>query len=137
MHFKMILRRKETNGFGDKAVLALQVQCASLTSVEQTTTQREFTRLKITSRESLSSYLHHFLVAQNNAETVGNEYSNDALVDLFLSSLGMDNTAYYSILCTTLENQRADGQKIPFADMELKFIQVEERHTSNGSSHRE
>ncbi len=39
MHFKTILWRKETNGLGDKAVLALQAQCASLTSVEQTTTQ--------------------------------------------------------------------------------------------------
>ncbi len=43
---------------------------------------------------------------------------------------------YYYILCTTLENQRADGQKIPFADMELKFIQLKECHTSNGSSRR-
>jgi hypothetical protein len=93
--------------------------------------------LKIASRESLSSYLHRFLVARDNAETAGNEYSNDALVDLFLSSLGTDNTAYYSILYTTLGNQRADGQKISFADMELKFIQLEERHTSNGSNRRE
>jgi hypothetical protein len=103
--------------------------------VEQTNTQREFTGLKITSRESLSSYLHCFSVALDDAETAGNEYSNDALVDLFLSSLRMDNTADSSILCTTLENQRADGQKISFADMELKFIQLEERHTSNGSNH--
>jgi hypothetical protein len=73
-------------------------------------------------RESLSSYLHRFLVAWDNTEMAGNEYSNDALADLFLSSLGTDNTAHYSILCTTLENQCADGQKIPFADMELKFI---------------
>jgi hypothetical protein len=36
-----------------------------------------------------------------------------------------------------LENQRADGLKIPFADMELKFIQLEEHHTSNGSNRRE
>jgi hypothetical protein len=34
MHFKMILQRKETNRFGNKAVLALQVQCASIMSVE-------------------------------------------------------------------------------------------------------
>ncbi len=46
----------------------------------------------------------------------------------------MDNTAYYSILRTTLENQRADGQTIPFADMELKFIQLEERHMTSASS---
>jgi hypothetical protein len=137
MHFKTNLQRKETNGFGDKAVLALQAQCASLMSVEQTNTQRKFRGLKIASRESVSSYLHRFLVARDNAETAGNEYSNGALVDLFLSSLGTDNTAYYSILCTTLENQCADGQKISFADMELKFIQLEERHTSNGSNHRE
>jgi hypothetical protein len=77
------------------------------------------------------------LVAQNNAEMAGNEYSNDALVDLFLSSLGTDNTVYYSILCTTLENQHADGMKISFADMELKFIQIKERHTSNGSNQHE
>ncbi len=47
MHFKMILRRKETNRFGDKAVLALHVQCASIMSVEQTTAQCEFTGMKI------------------------------------------------------------------------------------------
>ena len=133
----MIIRRKETNGFGDKSVLALQAQCASLTSVEQNNTQRDFTRMRIAPRESLSSYLHRFSMARDKAETAGNEYSNDALVDLFLSSLGTDNTAYYSILRTTLENQRADGQTIPFADMELKFIQLEERHTSSASSRRE
>ncbi len=73
-------------------------------------------------------------MARDKAETAGNEYTNDALVDLFLSSLGTDNTAYYSILHTTLENQCADGQTIPFADMELKFIQLEERHASSASS---
>ncbi len=137
MHFKTIIQRKETNGFGDKAVLALQAQCASITLDEKTITQCDFTGMKIMSCESLSSYLHHFLVAWDNAEMAGNEYSNVALVDLFLSSLGTDNTAYYSILCTTLENQYADSQKISFADMELMFIQLEKCHTSNGSSHRE
>jgi hypothetical protein len=127
----MIIQRKETNGFGDKAVLALQAQCASLTLAEQNNTHRDFTGMRIASRESLSSYLHCFLMARDKAETAGNEYTNNALVDLFLSSLGTDNTAYYSILCTTLENQRADGQTIPFVDMELKFIQLKERHTSS------
>ncbi len=65
----------------------------------------------------------------------GSKYSNNALVDFFLSSLRTDNTVYYSILHTTLVNQRIDGQKIPFADMEFKFIQLEEHHTYNGSSH--
>ncbi len=76
-------------------------------------------------------------MARDKAETAGNKYTNDALVDLFLSSLGMDNTAYHSILRTTLENQCADGQTIPFADMELKFIQLEERNMSSASSCRE
>jgi hypothetical protein len=40
MHFKTILQRKETNRFGDKVVIALQEQVASITSVEQNTTQR-------------------------------------------------------------------------------------------------
>jgi hypothetical protein len=35
MHFKTILRRMDNNGFGDKALLALQMQCTSLMSVEQ------------------------------------------------------------------------------------------------------
>jgi hypothetical protein len=52
----------------------------------------------------------------------------------FYLVLGSENTAYYSILHTTLENQRADGQTIPFAEMELKFIQLEEQHTSSASS---
>ncbi len=36
-----------------------------------------------------------------------------------------------------MENQHVDSRKISFADMELKFIQLEECHTSNGSSHHE
>jgi hypothetical protein len=94
MHFKMIIQRKDTNGFGDKAFLALQAQCASIMSVEQNNTQRSFTRMRIVSQKSLSSYLHHFSMAQDKAETVGNEYTNDALVDLFLSSLGTDTMAW-------------------------------------------
>jgi hypothetical protein len=137
MHFKMIIWRRDTNGIRDKAVLALQAQCASITLVEQTNTQRDFTGMKIMSHESLSSYHHHFLVARDNTEMAGIEYSNDALGDFFLSSLGTDNTAYYSILHTSLENQHANGQKISFADMELKFIQLEECHISNGSGHHE
>jgi hypothetical protein len=109
-HYKMIVQRKETNGFGDKSVLALQAQCASLTSVEQNNTQHDFTGMRIAPRESLSSYPKRFSMARDKAETAGNEFTNDALADLFLFSLGMDNTAYYSILCTTLENQCADGQ---------------------------
>jgi hypothetical protein len=93
--------------------------------------------MRIAPQESLSSYLHQFSMARDKAETAGNEYTNDALVDLFLSSLGTDNTAYYSILHTTLENQCVDGQTIPFADMELKFIQLKEQHTSSASSHHE
>jgi hypothetical protein len=49
MHFKTILWRKETNRFGDKVVLALQAQCATITSVEQNNTQCDFTRMKIMS----------------------------------------------------------------------------------------
>jgi hypothetical protein len=89
-----------------------------------------FTGVQIVSRESLSSYLHCFSMARDRAETVGNEYASNASVDLVLSSLGMDSTAYYSILHTTLENHSADGQKFSFVDMELKFIQLEEHHTS-------
>ncbi len=82
-HYKMIIRRKETNGFGDKSVLALQAQCASLTTVEQNTTQREFTGMRIAPRESLSFYLHQFSMARDKAETAGNEFTDDALVDYF------------------------------------------------------
>jgi hypothetical protein len=83
--------------------MALQAQCASLTLAEQNNTHRDFTGMRIASRESISSYLHHFLMARDKAKTAGIEYTNDSLVDLFLFSLGMDNTAYYSILHTLYE----------------------------------
>jgi hypothetical protein len=131
MHYKTIIRIP----VGSVTSPALQAQCASLTSAEQNNTHRDFAGIRIASRESLSSYLHCFLMARDKAETARNEYTNDSLLDfIFISSLGTDNTAYYSILCTTLENQRADGQIIPFVDMELKFIQLEEQHTSSASS---
>jgi hypothetical protein len=74
-------------------------------------------------------------MARDKAENAGNEYSNDALVDLFLSSLRTDSTAYYSTLRATLENQHADGKRIPYADMELKFILLEESHAPSGPIH--
>jgi hypothetical protein len=66
-HYKMIIHRKETNGFGHKSVLALQAQCASLTL--QNNTQCDFTRMRIAPRDSLSSYLHRFSMARDKAET--------------------------------------------------------------------
>jgi hypothetical protein len=60
MHFKTILWRNETYGFGFNAVLALQAHCASIMLVQQNTTQCDFTGMKIASQESLSSHLHHF-----------------------------------------------------------------------------
>jgi hypothetical protein len=44
-HFKTVIRRKDTNGFGDKAILALQAQCASITAFETHSTHRESTGL--------------------------------------------------------------------------------------------
>ncbi len=104
-HYKMIIRMKDTSGFGDKSVMSLQEQCASSTLAEQNNTNWDFTGMRIVSSESLSSNLPRFLMARGKAETAGNEFTNNALVVLFLSSLGTDNTAYYSILHTTLENQ--------------------------------
>jgi len=57
-HFKTVIQRKDTNGFGDKAILALQAQCASITALETHSTHREFTGLHIVPRESNSAYLH-------------------------------------------------------------------------------
>jgi hypothetical protein len=71
--FKMSIRRKDTYRFGDKAILALQAQCLSLTSVEEHKTQRNFTGIRIASRESLSSYLHCYIMARDKAENAGNE----------------------------------------------------------------
>jgi hypothetical protein len=73
-------------------------------------------------------------MAWDKAEVVGNEFSNETLVELFLSSLGTDNTANYSILHTNLENQCADGQNSYFVDIELKFIQLEECNSSSAFS---
>jgi hypothetical protein len=59
---------------------------------------------------------------------------DDALVDLFLSSLEL--AVQLSIpLQATLDNQCGDGKSIPFMDMEQKFILLEEIHTLSGSSH--
>jgi hypothetical protein len=37
----------------------------------------------------------------------------------------------------TLENKCEDSKSIPFADMEIKFILLEEHHAPSGSSHHE
>jgi hypothetical protein len=93
--------------------------------------------LHIASQESLSSYLPHFSIARDKAEDAGNEYDNDTLVDLFLSSLGTGSTEFYSAQCSTLEYQRTDGKSIPFAVMEQKFLQLEEHQAPWGNSHQE
>jgi hypothetical protein len=44
-HFKTVIRWKDTNGFGDKAILAIQAQCASITAFETHSAHCEFTGL--------------------------------------------------------------------------------------------
>ena len=94
-HYKTVIRRKDTNGFGDKAILALQAQCASITAFETHSTHREFTGLRIVPKESISAYLRRFSIARDKAEDAGNEYDNDTLVDLSFSSLSNSGHEYY------------------------------------------
>jgi hypothetical protein len=82
-HFKMVIQRKDTNGFSDKAILELQAKCASITAFETHSTHCEFTGLPIVPRESISAYLSHFSIAHDKAEDAGNKYDNDTLVDCF------------------------------------------------------
>jgi hypothetical protein len=136
-HYKIVIWRKDTNGFGDKAILTLQAQCASITAFETHSTHREFTGLQIVPKESISAYLHHFSIARDRAEDAGNEYDNDTLVDLFLSSLGNSGHEYYSSFLSTLEFQRAETKSILFASLEQHFLQLEERHALCGSARQE
>lgn len=136
-HYKTVIRRKDTNGFGDKAILALQAQCASITAFETHSTHREFTGLRIVPKESISAYLRRFSIARDKAEDAGNDYDNDTLVDLFLSSLGNSGHEYYSSFLSTLEFQRAETKSIPFSSLEQRFLQLEERHALRGSARRE
>jgi hypothetical protein len=128
---------ESTNRFGDKVILTLQAQCASFTSFEKKKTHRDFTGMHIASWESLSSYLHCISMAWDKAENAGNDYDDDALVDLFISSLWSKCTDYYSAQWCTLENRYVDGNSIPFVDMVQKFILLEEHHALRGSSHHE
>jgi len=136
-HYKTVIRRKDTNGFGDKAVLALQAQCASITAFETHSTHREFTGLRIVPKESISAYLRRFGIARDRAEEAGNEHDNNTLVDLFLSSLGNSGHEYYSSFLSTLEFQWVETKSIPFASLEQRFLQLEERHALCGSARRE
>jgi len=136
-HFKTVIRWKDTNGFGDKAILAIQAQCASITAFETHSAHCEFTGLWIVPKESISAYLHHFSIACNRAEDAGNKYDNDILVDLFLSSLNTSGHEYYSSFLSTLEFQRAETKSIPSASLKQRFLQLEERHALRGSACRE
>jgi hypothetical protein len=94
-HYKTVIWRKDTNGFGDKAILVLQAQCASITAFETHSTHHEFTGLQIAPKESISAFLHRFSIARDRAEDAGNKYDNDTLVDLSFSSLSNSGHEYY------------------------------------------
>jgi hypothetical protein len=78
--------------------------------------------------------LRCFSIAHDRAEDAGNEYDNDTLVDLFLSSLGNSGHEYYSSFLSTLEFQRVETKSIPFASLEQRFLQLKERHALCGSA---
>ncbi len=44
-HYKTVMWQKDTNGFGDKAILALQAQCATITAFETHSIHHEITGL--------------------------------------------------------------------------------------------
>ncbi len=70
-HYKTVIWRKDTNGFGDKAILTLQAQCASITAFETHSTHREFTGLRIVPKESISAYLRRFGAASEQEANCG------------------------------------------------------------------
>jgi hypothetical protein len=82
---------KQFEGYGDKALSFIKIQCAHINSEDTHHFHHLFTTLRIKDNESATNFFRHFTFARTEAEAAGNTYTEQQLVSFALA--GMNNTS--------------------------------------------
>mmetsp|Transcript_9598 Transcript_9598/g.13856 ORF Transcript_9598/g.13856 Transcript_9598/m.13856 type:complete len:170 (+) Transcript_9598:1328-1837(+) len=125
-YFRNLLTR--TTGFGDKALLLLQKQCASNNMIDKNHFHFVFTNLRMLSSETATHFLRRFIIGRNQAELAGNSYDDIQLVDFLLSAMSSVTNQAYMTNLSVFQMKRDDNQAVTSQVQKLALMQPLPRH---------
>ncbi len=123
---KGILGQQEYVGRGDKALAMIKTKCAAHTEVDKHFYHQKFTDLRCFKDEIITNFLKRFTIGRMRSEQAGSIYSENQLVDCFLSALsGIINTNYIVLHSAFMQRCKA-GETIHFVMLEQAFMSIDE-----------
>ncbi len=119
---------KKFEGFGDKALSFIKIQCANISSEDTHHFHHLFTILRIKDNESATNFFKCFTFALTEAEAAGNCYSDDQLVSSALAGLTSTNNSRYETALQLYRLEREqDSKTYTLAQLEKKFFGMDKQ----------
>ena len=133
-HCRDLLRHCDEEG--DTALELLFVKCANVTGVDTDHYHQILVGLRIFQDESATKFIGRFLVARTSAERAKNEYTNSKLVSYLITGISGHRNTSYQLLISIIREKIMSGEEILFADLERRFLAIDETSARDSSSNR-
>jgi hypothetical protein len=119
---------KQFEGFGDKALASIKIQCANINAEDTHHYHHMFTSLHIKYNESATNFFRRFTYAHTEVEAAGNSYTNERLVSYALSGLNSTHNTKYNTTLQLCRLERETGSKtFTLEQLEKKFFTMDEQ----------
>jgi hypothetical protein len=119
---------KQFEGFGDKALASIKIQCANISAEDTHHYHHMFTSLHIKDNESATNFFCRFTYTCTEAEAAGNSYTNEQLVSCALAGLNSTHNAKYDTALQLYRLEQETGSKtFTLEQLEKKFFTMDEQ----------
>jgi len=119
---------KQFEGYGDKALSFIKIQCANINSEDTHHFHHLFTNLRIKDNESATNFFRRFTFAKTEAEAAGNSYTEQQLVSFALAGMNNTSNSKYDIALQLYRLEREqDPTKFSLEHLEKKFFTMDEQ----------
>jgi hypothetical protein len=125
---------KHFEGYGDKALSFIKIQCANINSEDTHHFHHLFTTMRIKDNESATNFFRrcnfflHFTFARTEAEAAGNTYTEQQLVSFALAGMNNTSNLRYDIALQLYRLEREqDPTKFSLEHLEKKFFTMDEQ----------
>jgi hypothetical protein len=119
---------KQFEGYGDKALSFIKIQCANINSEDTHHFHHLFTTLRIKDNESATNFFQRFTFAKTEAEAAGNSYTEQQLVSFALAGMNNTSDSKYDIALQLYHLEREQvPTKFSLEHLEKKFFTMDEQ----------
>jgi hypothetical protein len=119
---------KQFEGYGDKALSFIKIQCADINSEDTHHFHHLFITMRIKDNESATNFFRHFTFTRTEAEAAGNTYTEQQWVSFALAGMNNISNPRYDIALQLYRLEREqDPTKFSLEHLEKKFFTMDEQ----------